>query len=185
MNEKISRIKEICLQETKTNPIAIAIHMMKDPYINIHGPEHHILDGAALLTAVYNKQKDFDLSEALDELEKRGRKMPGATCGQWGICGSCASIGAALAIMHGTGPLSDNEYYKDNLRLTSRALDKIADIGGPRCCKRNAFLSLLTAIDFLKERYGIELESQDVVCEFSHLNQQCIGERCPFHHRED
>lgn len=63
----------------------------------------------------------------------------------------------------------------------SKALGKIADIGGPRCCKRNAFLSILTAIDFVKEQYGIELVNQEVKCTFSNKNKQCIGIRCPFY----
>lgn len=87
----------------------------------------------------------------------------------------------SLAIIHETGPLSNNEYYKDNMRLTSQALSHIGEIGGPRCCKRNAFLSLQTAIAFVKDKYGIELASHQVECEFSHRNKQCIKERCPFH----
>lgn len=136
MEEKIKIIKDICLKEKSQDPIEIAIKIMKYPTISIHGPEHHILDGAVFLTALHNVGVDFNLQDALNGLEVRGRKMPGATCGQWGICGLASSIGAALAIIHHTEPLSSNEYYKDNLRLTSMALAKIADIGGPRCCKR-------------------------------------------------
>ena len=182
MDEIIQRLKEICLQETSLDPIFIAKKMMHEDMIHMHGPEHHILDGAAFLTALHNAGVEFDLSKAFDQLVERGLKMPGATCGQWGICGSSASIGAALAIIHETGPLSDNEYYKDNLKLTSLALGNIAEVGGPRCCKRNAYLSLKTAIKFVEETYGILLEDTDEKCEFSHLNQQCIKERCPFYH---
>lgn len=106
--------------------------------------------------------------------------MPGAICGQWGICGSAASVGASLAILHNTGPLSDNDYYKDNLKLTSRILSRMAEIGGPRCCKRNAFLSLQTASDFVRENYDIPLESHEIKCGFFPKNEQCIGKRCPF-----
>ena len=63
----------------------------------------------------------------------------------------------------------------------SKALEKLADVGGPRCCKRNAFLSILTAIDFVDEQYGIKLTKQEVKCIFSNKNKQCIGMRCPFY----
>ena len=106
--------------------------------------------------------------------------MPGATCGQWGMCGSSSSLGAAFAILHETGPLSNNQYYKDNLKYVARALNKISEFGGPRCCKRNAFLSLLTAIDFADEYYDIQLPKHEINCEFSSRNKQCIGLRCPF-----
>lgn len=94
--------------------------------------------------------------------------------------GSCSSLGAALAILHETGPLSNNQYYKDNLHFVSRALYSLAEVGGPRCCKRNAFLATQTAIDFVKEQYGIELPKRDIKCIFSDKNQQCLGAECPF-----
>lgn len=180
MEEKFSFIKKECLNADTRDPIELILSIMKKEYINIHGPEHHILDGACFLTALHNAGVKFDLDSALDEMIERGKKMPGATCGQWGVCGSASSVGAALSIIHGTGPLSHNQYYKDNLLFVSRALNKIAEIGGPRCCKRNAFLSLSTAIDFVKEQYGIELPKNKVTCCFSNKNEQCIALECPF-----
>lgn len=183
-SQKAQRIKEICLRQKSTNPVEIAGIIMKDSLIKIHGPEHHIIDGAAFLTALHNAGMEFNLAETLDELEIRGRKMPGATCGNWGVCGSVSSVGAALSIVRGTGPLSDNEYYKDNMRFTSKALGNIAEIGGPRCCKRNAFISLKTAVKFVNECYNLSLESSNIICEFSPRNLQCIGSRCPFYKNE-
>lgn len=180
MENKYEIIKKECLSATTKDPIQLILSIMKQDYINMHGPEHHILDGACFLTAMHNAGEDFDLDKALDEMIERGKKMPGATCGQWGVCGSASSIGAALAILHGTGPLSHNQYYKDNLKLTSQALTSISEIGGPRCCKRNAFLSLNTAIDFVKKEYNIELDKTDIKCIFSSQNKQCLGLECPF-----
>lgn len=181
MENKYKLIKNECLKSNEKNAVKLAISIMKKDYISIHGPEHHILDGACLLTTMYNCGYEFDLENALDEMIERGKTMPGATCGTWGMCGSSASIGAALAIIHETSPLSSNQYYKDNLSCVSRALAKIAEIGGPRCCKRNAFLSLQTAIDFVNKNYDIKLEKSDIACTFSEYNKQCIGQKCPFH----
>lgn len=180
MEEKYILIKNECLQTKSNNPIEIILSIMKRDFINIHGPEHHILDGSCFLTALHNAGIEFDLDKALDKMTEQGRKMPGATCGRWGVCGSAASIGASLAILHETEPLSNNQYYKDNLNYVSRALAKIAETGGPRCCKRNAFLSIQTAIDFVKEQYDIELPKTDISCSFSEKNKQCIGVKCPF-----
>lgn len=184
MEEKYILIKEECLKSTSQNPIELAFDIMQKDYISIHGPEHHILDGSCFLTALHNAGVDFDLNEALDEMIERGRQMPGATCGQWGVCGSTSSVGAALSIIHKTGPLSNNQYYKDNMNFVSRALGKLAESGGPRCCKRNAFLSLLTAIDFVNTEYGIKLTKNDITCIFSSENKQCIGLSCPFYGRK-
>ncbi len=177
----MNQIKQICLDQTSKNPYEIILKLMNNPEIPMHGPIHHIIDGAAFMTAMHNAGVEFDLDPALSELAQRGEMMPGATCGKWGMCGSASSVGAALAIIHRTGPLSENEYYKDNLRLTSRVLGKIAELGGPRCCKRNGFTAIDTAVDFVSERYGIILEKTRLVCGFSEKNQQCIGQRCPFH----
>lgn len=180
MIDRISMMKEECLKATTNDPIELALSIMHMDGIPMHGPEHHVLDGACLLTALHNAGVAFDLSEALDEMILRGSKMPGATCGQWGVCGSCASVGAALSILHGTGPLSHDEYYKDHMHCVSRALGRLSEIGGPRCCKRNAFLSIQTAVDFVNERYGLHLPMREIHCTFSPRNGQCIGTACPF-----
>ena len=180
MNQIEERIKQACLSARTGDPLELAVEIMHNSEIPIHGPVHHILDGACFLTALHHAGLPFDLDAALDEMILRGQKMPGATCGQWGVCGSAASVGAALAIVHETGPLSSNEYYKDNLRCVARALEGIAEVRGPRCCKRNAYLSIMTAAEFVKERYGLEVPVHDVACEFSKENMQCIGANCPF-----
>ena len=66
-------------------------------------------------------------------------------------------------------------------KYTSTALGRLAKVGGPRCCKRDAFLAFEEAIKFINENYPIKLETQKIVCGFSEKNEQCINERCPFH----
>ena len=65
-------------------------------------------------------------------------------------------------------------------RMTAKSLGAIGEIGGPRCCKRDSFLSILSAIDFVKENFGVEMEKAEIVCNYSSQNNQCIGKRCPF-----
>lgn len=43
-----------------------------------------------------------------------------------------------------------------------------------------SFLSILSAIDFVKEKLGVEMERPEVVCHYASQNNQCIGMRCPF-----
>lgn len=35
-----------CMQSSSRNPIAMMQEMMEDPYIHMHGPEHHVMVGA-------------------------------------------------------------------------------------------------------------------------------------------
>ena len=108
IEEKTKRIIEDIQQEKGCNPVRIFKNMAQKEYISIHGPEHHILDGACILTAFYNAGGNIRLEESLNKIAREGLRMPGAMCGLWGICGAIASVGAALSIIDGTGPLSDD-----------------------------------------------------------------------------
>ena len=49
IEEKANRIIEDIQQEKGCNPARIFRDMAQKEYIGIHGPEHHILDGACIL----------------------------------------------------------------------------------------------------------------------------------------
>ena len=177
----VGTIMEGCLGSDSKDPISIAIMLMSSPDIHMHGPEHHVLIGSALLTAYSNCVDGFDLSSALKEMENRGRNVPGSVCGLWGTCGAAISCGMAYSIITGTTPLSEESWGKC-MMLTSRCLERISSLGGPRCCKRDGFTALLTAAEYIDEELGIRLDiPDDVVCTFHERNMQCLKERCPFH----
>ncbi len=172
-------IWNICLTERSKNPIEIMNKMMHESFCHMHGPEHHIMTGAALITAYKNAGGDVDLEKALTEIRNRGKQVPGGSCGFWGACGAALSSGMFISIVTGSTPLSNENFGLSN-QMTSRSLGKIGEIGGPRCCKRDSYTSILQAIDFAGEKLGIEMESEDIVCDWSSQNNQCIGKRCPF-----
>ena len=180
MEERAKEIVEACLQEKSKNPIEIFNNIANKNFVRIHGPEHHVLDGASILTAFYNAGGKIELQESLNELVKRGLQMPGATCGMWGVCGAVSSMGAALSIIDGTGPLSTDDSWGKHMEFTSSALYSLSQVGGPRCCKRDAYLSFQKAIDYVNANYDVELEKGKIECSFSEKNEQCIRERCPF-----
>lgn len=181
MEERGKKIIEACLKENSRNVIDIFNNIAQQDFVRIHGPEHHILDGAAILTAFYNAGGNIDLEKSLNELMKRGMQMPGATCGLWGVCGAVSSIGAALSIIDGTTPLSSDGSWGKHMEFTSKALYSLSQVGGPRCCKRDAFLSFQNAIQYINENYDVELQNAHIKCSFSEKNEQCIENRCPFY----
>ena len=61
-----------CLRETSKDPIEILNRMMDQPFCHMHGPEHHVMVGAALLTAYHNAGGEIDLPQALAEMLSRG-----------------------------------------------------------------------------------------------------------------
>lgn len=168
-----------CLGSTSKNPIEIMNNMMTQPFCHMHGPEHHVIVGAALLAAYKNAGGEINLHQSLIEMMNRGKSVPGGACGFWGACGAGISTGMFVSIISKSTPLTVESFGLSNL-MTSKALERIGTIGGPRCCKRDSFLSILAAIDFVQEHFGIEMERQEIICDYAAQNNQCIGIRCPF-----
>ncbi len=183
MENVAKQITEECKKFTGINPIEIFNEVVKKDFVRIHGPEHHVLDGACLLVAYRNAGGDIDLEEGLNWMTTQGLKMPGAQCAHWGVCGAATSIGAALAFISKTGPLSTDGSWGRKMLFTSEAIRRMGEINGPRCCKRDAYISFEAAIGFVNENYGVKLESHEIRCSFSGKNQQCIGKRCPYNNQ--
>lgn len=179
--EKAEYIIRDIQKETGTNPVRMFRNIAAKEYMAIHGPEHHILDGACLLTAYRNAGGAIDLPAALERMKAEGLRMPGAMCGLWGVCGAVSSMGAALAIIDGTGPLSTDGTWGNHMEFTSAAIADLARVNGPRCCKRDAMLAFRQAIAYVNAHYPVTLEQKEMQCDFSSRNAQCIRERCPFH----
>ena len=182
----VDPVVALCMEETSRNPIEILEKLMSQPECPMHGPTHHVLVGAALLTAYNNCLPDsskLDLEEALAEMRERGEQVPGGACGYMGACGASISTGIFLSIVTRNTPFSTDTWRLCNL-CTARALEQVALNGGPRCCKRDSYLSVLTAIDFVKENLGVEMVKPEVHCTRSQINEQCIGKKCPFSPQE-
>ena len=176
----VDEVVGLCLSETSADPIAIIRKMMDMPQCHMHGPEHHIMVGCALLTAYANAGGEIDLPKALKEMVSRGSKVPGGACGFWGACGAAVSTGMFMSIITGSTPLMNEAWGHSNL-MTSRSLQKLGEIGGPRCCKRNSYMSILTAIDYVEELTGIRMHRSGITCTHMSSNSQCISGRCPFY----
>ena len=177
--EGLDAVTLLCLNESSKNPAEIIRKLMSQPFCHMHGPEHHVMTGSALLTAYKTAGGDLDLQPALLEMMRRGKSVPGGTCGFWGACGAGISAGMFISILANATPLSGEPFALSH-QMTSKALGEIGAVGGPRCCKRDSFLSVLAAVDFVKEHFGLEMEKPDVVCTYASQNNQCIGKRCPF-----
>lgn len=176
----IDIIFDVAFNETSKNSIIILNKMMNMDFCHMHGPEHHILVGMSLLIAYKNAGGYVDFEKAVFEMSDRGNQVPGGTCGYFGACGAAISTGIFMSIITQSTPLSIEPFSMSN-EMTSRALKRISEIGGPRCCKRNSYLSIQEAIDFVDEKLGIKMDKTDIKCSFNNKNNQCIKHRCPFY----
>ena len=156
----IESIMRYCAAAAGRDPIAMLTDMMNDPYIHMHGPEHHTMVGAALMTAYRNAGGDIDLTACLAEMKKRGARCPGGSCGFWGCCGKTWGLANIT---------------------TARALEAIGRIGGPRCCKRDSFTAVIEAAKLIEAELGTALDMPPrIKCSFSAENKQCLGKSCPY-----
>ena len=175
----IDRVIGLCLAETSKNPFEIFDKLINLPVCHMHGPEHHIIVGASLLVAYHNAGGMLNLLDAMQKMQERGRQVPGGICGFWGTCGSAVSSGIFVSIVTGSTPLSTDSWSLCN-EMTSRVLAAVAEIGGPRCCKRNGYIAITEGVKFAAEKLGVAMETTAVSCHHSHRNNQCLGTKCPF-----
>lgn len=176
----LDSILSLCLTERSVDPLAILERMMSLDFCHMHGPEHHVMVGAALLTACKNAGGRFDLSAALSEMISRGSAVPGGVCGFWGACGAGISTGIYVSILTEANPLTEESWGLAN-RMTARALSRIGAVGGPRCCKRDSYLAVQEAVAFTAEHLGISMSCHSPICSRSVMNNQCLRSSCPFH----
>lgn len=174
-------IEAFCTNSKSTEVIEMAEQIMQNKGIKMHGPEHHFIVPAVLLTAVYNLKGEKDkIPTAVKEARRRASFVPGGFCGSHGSCGAGIGSGIFLSIFTGASPLSGREWQLSNM-LTSECLLEIAKMGGPRCCKRDTFISLGKSIAFLSEHFDIHLPKKETIhCDFHQFNRQCLDSACVF-----
>lgn len=174
-------ITAFCMKTDLKDPLEIAVSLMHHQRMHMHGPEHHYLVPAALITAYCNATGRNDGKE--DMLKKalsRSGQVKGGFCGSHGTCGAATGTGIFMSIITGSTPLSRRSWSLSNM-MTGTALIAIAEAGGPRCCKRDTYIAILTAVKFLEENCGIRLPTGGkITCEFSGLNRECLKEACRF-----
>jgi len=175
-------IETVCQSTTLQDPIEIGLTLMRDSRIMMHGPEHHFLVPAVLLAAYYNTIQQPILKKLkIMKARQRANNVLGGFCGYYGTCGAAVGAGIFISLITDASPLSRLEWRLSNL-ITAESLRSIANHGGPRCCKRNSFLAISCAIEFVKTHFDVSLlTKQHGTCEFSDLNNECLRNGCPYY----
>lgn len=199
--DAMNLIQEYCSSSQSKDPLEMALTLMRNPKVKMHGPEHHFLVPAVLITAYFNvtnkeerennienraqtrdpePETRNDLKKMLKKARGRAENILGGFCGLYGDCGAAVGTGIFISIITGATPLTKESWSLSNL-ITARSLHTIALHGGPRCCKRNTYLALTEAVAFLKEHFDVDLEmNEDIKCEFNSLNKECLEDECRY-----
>lgn len=175
-------IQEFCTKTGETDPVRMAVTLMQNPAVHMHGPEHHFLVPAVLLAAYCNVSgKSDQKARLIATARERAASVPGGACGFMGDCGAAVGVGIFVSLITGATPLSRREWQQANMAV-AKSLMTIAEHGGPRCCKRNTFLALKGAVAFTAEHFGVKIPlDSKVTCRFSDLNKECRMANCPFY----
>ena len=177
------RVTALCLTEKSKNPIEIMCKLMDLDFCNMKGHEHHMMVGAALLTAYFNAENaknpdrasedaSMKLSEAFQRLETVEEFDAGGDCDYWKQCKSINGVRAFWSVISDRNDLV--------IMLTMEAANAVGSVGGQRCCKRSAYLAISAAVEFVKKHLGTEMETEEFVCRYSNKNSSCLTEDCPF-----
>lgn len=146
----------------------------------VHGVWHHVVVGEALLVCLKNSRYQIT-DELIDEVIYRGRQIPGGACGFLGVCGALVSAASAYAILLSSTPTADRMRPKA-LALSGELHQRLAELGGSRCCKKSTYMALdLAQQAMARDRFYLAKEKLEGRCLFHQNNETCDGAACPYY----
>lgn len=177
--EQWQKVSALCMGEISKNPIEIMCKLMDLEFCSIKGHEHHMMVGAALLTAYFNSLNKgnstnaaMNLSEAFHKLESLSEFTVGGDCDYWNGCEIVSGVRAFWSVVSERNELTD--------KLSMETSNAIGSVCGSRCCKRSAYLAISKVVDFVKLHLQVEMESEKFTCRYSGQNNNCLSEDCPY-----
>jgi len=182
--DPIKIITDFCENTKIKDPFEIVDQIMRHPKFKMYGPEHHALSTAAILTMLKNNGIKRPNGEPLTQSDiiegiKRSAKIPGGWCGFYGACGAGIGSGVAISIFTKATPATNKPRTLAN-QITSRSLKKISD-NLEHCCKRSVRYAIITTLEFLKEKFNVDLNYSSKKCIFSNYNDKCEKNKCPIY----
>jgi MoaA/NifB/PqqE/SkfB family radical SAM enzyme/SAM-dependent methyltransferase len=175
--DAVAIIKHICLGSQKTDAGSLMQTIRSHPHFKIHGPEHHSLVPAVILTSLRNSGCDITAEQVITGIE-RGQTIAGGACAFLGVCGAAVGVGIAFSILLAATPY-DGDKRQIVQQATQMVLGEIASYNAPRCCQRDCWIALQIASKLLQEQFGKTLPMKPIACGQFLKNRECIHEKCP------
>lgn len=174
-------ISSICLDSKHKDPLALAVEIMNLPIIKQHGGEHHFIVPAVLMTSIHNTTgKPDNLADTLKRAEKLAAETPVSCTFKQGTCGAAIGTGIFLKVFSERDEIIEEEFSLSD-SLTADSLKTIENTHGPRCCKRDTYISIEQAVYFLRDKYAVDLPMTEAKCTFSLRNETCGHEECSYY----
>jgi MoaA/NifB/PqqE/SkfB family radical SAM enzyme/ubiquinone/menaquinone biosynthesis C-methylase UbiE len=166
----------------KRAPFNDMVEMMQKirehPSMRIHGPEHHSMV-PAIMVSVYKNLGGDVRDEDIETAVERGQTIAGGSCAFMGVCGAVSGVGTGFSILMKANPYKAKE-RKILQNITKEVLAEIAGFEAARCCQRDCFVALKAASklssSILDKTLPVEF---NMICSQYNDNKECIGNQCP------
>lgn len=176
--EALVVIEQICQASNQTDMMELFRTIREHPSIPKHGPEHHAMVPAIIVTVYKNLGNEIP-KNALKTALSRGSTVIGGSCGFMGMCGAASGVGIGFAILLESSPVTTTSRAMAQ-RVTHKVLGEIAKYEAARCCNREVWTALSLASELSQEFLGINLPcTVQIKCDQKKYNQYCYGKECP------
>lgn len=176
--EALVVIEQICEASKQTDMMELFRTIREHPSIPKHGPEHHAMVPAIIVTAYRNLGNEIP-KNALKTALSRGSTVIGGSCGFMGMCGAASGVGIGFAILLEASPVTSTSRMMAQ-QVTHKVLGEIAKYEAARCCNREVWTALTLASKFSEEFLKVHLPTtEEVKCDQKRYNQYCYGKECP------
>ncbi len=174
----IEIITHACCSNQSKDLIELLDTIRKHPGMPMHGPEHHALIPAVILTVYKNSGGNLSESNIKTGID-RAVDIPGGACGFWGNCGAAIGAGIAASIILEATPITPTKRQMAQ-SFSAKILTAIASIKGSRCCQRETWLTLKKTAELSNTYFGLQLKaSHSLQCNQYLSNKECIKSNCP------
>ena len=176
--EALEVIEHICAHSNETDMLALYETIRKHPSVPKHGPEHHAMVPAIIVTAFKNSGGSV-AQDALHVALARGASVMGGACGFLGVCGAASGVGIGFAVCLGASPVKAQSRQLAQ-QATHAVLGEIATYEAARCCNREVWTALTIAAKLSETFLHVKLEATALSkCDQKKFNQYCYGKQCP------
>ena len=176
--EALVVIEHLCESTHEKDMLKLFKHIRSHPSIPKHGPEHHAMVPAIIVTAYKNSGGNVP-ENALKTALSRGSGIIGGSCGFLGICGAASGVGIGFAILLQSTPVTTTSRQAAQ-HVTHAVLGEIAQYEAARCCNREVWTALSIASKLSEKFLHVKLEAMaDFKCDQKKFNQYCYSKACP------
>lgn len=176
--DTLELLEHLCHCSITIDPIQLFREIRQHPSIPLHGPQYHALVPGVILSCLRNA--GYHVTEAqLHAAIQRGGEISGGSCGFMGICGAASGAGIAFSVLLEATPLKPRPRQTVQ-NIVQQILAEIAGYEAARCCQRDCWIALRSAIRIAAELFQLPLaDVQAFACSQMSRNAECCGLECP------